>query len=429
MVFYPYLRNNGYLLYKDMIHPYPPVLTLGLSIFYKVFGYRLEVLKILTWLIVLVNDVLIYAVTYRLTKKIKPSIAALFLYVLIQPFLEGNQLWFDLAIVPFVLTGIYFLSGEKSKRNLFISGFLFGIAAFIKQTVGIFLIVIPVYLLFKRIGFRKVTFFLLGPMIIFLTLIARLITEDALLGFFEWTLINPLLYWGSFPGYVQMAINKREILILGILSLPALLLLKRAKEKVTKEGNALFLLISLLISIVLVYPRFSFFHLQLFLALIGIIFGYVIAQVKINKILIAAYFALIILFITVPNFNLEWQKETRFWSKSDLELAKLISEKTKDSQKVYFLGPPSSLYVFSEKLPPKVWSDNYGWYYASSLLEKKIISSWQKDSARYIVWQDPGNGNWYDLGVYQPPFITQWIRENYTRKEEISLNIWLWEKK
>ena len=98
MLSYPYLRNNGYLLYKDMIHPYPPILTMVLSIVYKLFGYKLIVLKIFTWLIILVNDILIFLVAKKITKSVKYSVLSLISYILLQPFLEGNQLWFDLAV-------------------------------------------------------------------------------------------------------------------------------------------------------------------------------------------------------------------------------------------------------------------------------------------------------------------------------------------
>ncbi|MFC1624889.1 hypothetical protein ACFL15_00775 [Patescibacteria group bacterium] len=60
MFSYPYLRNNGFLIYKDMIHPYPPVLTLALSIIFKILGYKLLTLRIFTYLIVITNDLIIF---------------------------------------------------------------------------------------------------------------------------------------------------------------------------------------------------------------------------------------------------------------------------------------------------------------------------------------------------------------------------------
>ena len=124
MLSYPYLRNNGYLLYKDMIHPYPPVLTMALSIVFKLFGYKLIILKVFTWLVILANDILIFLIARKLTKKDVFALLSLGLYVLIQPFLEGNQLWFDLAITPFILASsflFYRFLNKPSSKNLFFS--------------------------------------------------------------------------------------------------------------------------------------------------------------------------------------------------------------------------------------------------------------------------------------------------------------------
>jgi len=41
MFSFPYLVNNGFNLYKDMIHIYPPILTLALAAVFKFFGLGL----------------------------------------------------------------------------------------------------------------------------------------------------------------------------------------------------------------------------------------------------------------------------------------------------------------------------------------------------------------------------------------------------
>lgn len=425
MISYPYLRNNGYLLYKDMIHPYTPLLTMGLSFLYKIFDYRLEVLKIVTWLFILVNDVLIFLIVNKLTKKAIFAFSALIFYIVTQPFLEGNQFWFDLAIVPFILAGIYFLINGETKRNLFISGILIGLATFIKQTAGLYIVFSILYLAIKHKNLRPLFYFSVGPLVIFLTLVARLISENALRDFFEWTLINPLLTWSRFPGYVQMTLSNRQWLTLGILTVPLVLLIFKSKA-IVKEKNFALLILFLVSSSLLVYPRFSFFHFQISIAFLAIAYGYLIKRVNLHLLLLASYSLLIILFIVSPVIRLEWGKETRFWSESDLKLSKKVREATRETPSVYLLGPPSSLYVFSQKLPPKRWGDNFGWYYVSSGVEEEIISRWEKDPARYIVRQDPAEGNWYDLGVYQPPLISDWIKENYTRVQELEPGIWLW---
>jgi len=113
MVSYPYLLNNGFKLYTDFIHPYPPALTLALAGIYKTFGYNLQALKVFTWLIILANDILIFAIVKKLTKDSLFAFVSVGFYVIFQPLLEGNQLWFDLAIVPPLLLGVLFLLKKK----------------------------------------------------------------------------------------------------------------------------------------------------------------------------------------------------------------------------------------------------------------------------------------------------------------------------
>jgi len=100
MFSYPYFRNNGLLVYKDMIHPYPPLLTMALSTLYKAFGYNLLVLKIFTWVLILFNDLTIFILVKKVTKKYLYPLIALLFYVLTQPFLEGEAAIFS----PIVLT-------------------------------------------------------------------------------------------------------------------------------------------------------------------------------------------------------------------------------------------------------------------------------------------------------------------------------------
>src|SRR3989344_9384315 len=68
MLSYPYLVNNGFKLYSDLVHPYPPLLTYILAVLFRVFGVKLIVLKIFTWLLLLINDVLIFKIVGKLAR-------------------------------------------------------------------------------------------------------------------------------------------------------------------------------------------------------------------------------------------------------------------------------------------------------------------------------------------------------------------------
>ena len=398
MLSYPYLRNNGYLLYKDMIHPYPPVLAMALSIVYKLFGYKLIALKVFTWLIILANDILIFLISKKLTKSFKFSVLSLAFYVTIQPFLEGNQLWFDLAIVPTVLFSTYYLLQKK----YFWSGLFLGAAILTKQTAGLYLIFGMAYIACKEKNFKKVLEFVIGPIILFAILIVRLITEGAILGFFNWTLIYPLTLFSKFQGYVQMALSGHQWLILVLLVIPVIPVLFIRK----------FSLITfyLLLSFIMIYPRFSFFHFQPGLAFIAIFYGVFLSRVRFFYMLHATYYILLFVLICLPVLKTDWQKEARFWGNEEIKTAGIISQKTNPKDLIYLLGPQSGLYVFSGRLPPKPWTDNYVWYLEIPGIQEGIIKMWKENKPEIVFTNNIQAGNWYDLGTYRPQKIVDGIR-------------------
>jgi 4-amino-4-deoxy-L-arabinose transferase-like glycosyltransferase len=400
-----------------MIHPYPPVLTMALSILYKIFGFKLVVLKLATWAIILANDILIFLIVKKLTKSFKLSAFSLLFYILTQPFLEGNQLWFDLAIVPSILLGTFFF---LNKKYLW-AGIAFAVAALTKQTAILYLVFSALYIVLKERKIQKLVVFVVGPLVLFLVLGLRLFTEGAIGGFFNWTLIYPFTYWSKFPGYVQMVLTTRQSVILLLLIIPMIPILVNRKFIL---HTSYFIL-----SLILLYPRFSFFHFQLGLAFIAILFSLLAKELKLKSLLLITYYLLLVLLIALPVFKTNWQKEARFWGKEDIKLAEMIQKETSPGNKIFLLGPHSGLYVLTNRFPPKIWSDNFGWYFEVPGVHQQIIAGWEKEPPEYIVMSDPSPGNWYDLGTYRPKQVTDWISKNYFLKKNIDGGITLWVRK
>ena len=227
MFSYPYLRNNGFLIYKDMVHPYTPVLTMTLSTLYKLFGYRLIVLKLFTWVLVLINDVLIFLIVKKISKSSKVSLLSVLFYLFTQPFLDGNMLWFDFAISTPLLFSFYFLlkvfdKQSFQKRNLLFTGLFLMVAVLIKQTSGLYFLAVLGYLILKRTKFQKIIPIFIGPLVLGLPLLFRLIQEGALMDFLNWVLIYPARYWTKFPGYVRMDVLQRDVFTLFLILAPSL---------------------------------------------------------------------------------------------------------------------------------------------------------------------------------------------------------------
>lgn len=430
MFSYPYLRNNGFLLYRDMIHPYPPLLTMGLSTIYKVFGYRLEVLQVVAWSLALLNSTLVFLIAHSLTKSVKTSLVTLAFYVLFQPFLEGNMLWFDTAIVPLILLALFFASRWSQKIgdgrwNLISAGLFFAVAALIKQTAAIFLIFFLIFVFFRSKRKREALYLFLGSVLLLTPLFVRLAQEGALLDFWRWTVWYPLTEWGNFPGYVQMTIGKHDAIILVLLLAPLTLLLVRAK--LLKDANLRLLLLMLAGGLIAVYPRFSFFHFQPALTFLAIVYAFLFNRLKkAHMFLVSCYLLLVTVFIARPVLTQDWQKEARFFGQEDKMLAQKIKDATLQGERVFLLGLHSNVYSIAGVLPPKRWTDNFGWYLESAGVQEEILLWWENNPPALVFWRTPSQGNWFDLGTYQPRKIAAWVEEHYTKDKEVKPGIWLW---
>lgn len=399
MVSFPFFSNNGYTMYKDMLHAYPPILTIFLSIIYNLFGYRLIVLKIVTWLIIIANDVLIFFIARKVTKSVRWSMISVLCYVLVQPFLEGNMLWYDLAIVPTILLATLAILDKK----YFLAGLFFAFAALTKQNTALFLIFSAFYLVYIERNIKKLLFFLIGPFSIGVVFMVKLITESSLMDFFNWTLIYPARYWTNFPGYVQMDLSHRQLLVFISLCLPALFVFLRRRY--------FLLIIYFLLSCVLIYPRFSFFHFQAGIAFAAILFGQLLSRSKKRLLLPALLFIALFIVVSFPVFKTDWRKESRFWGKEEIKTAQLISNSTKSDDLIYLLGPQSALYVFANRLPPKPWADNYSWFFEIPGVQEEIIKRWDTNKPKAVFTTNIQEGNWYDLGTYRPQKIVGWIEK------------------
>lgn len=428
MLSYPYLFLNGFTFYKDFIMPYPPALPLFLSGIYSLFGITPEVLKIITWLIVISGDILLFLILRKILKSRLLALPFLAVYIILQSFFEGNMLWFDFATVAPLLAAFLFiikwLENEKL-NNLFWAGFFLGLAVLVKQTAGIYLLGAGGFLLF-RAGFKELKALSVGCLVVVIPLFVYLAITATFIPFFNWVLLYPLTEWSKFPGYVDFAVPKRYML--AVLLLIAPLLLAFTNRKMFTDKHFLLTFLFLAAAAIAVYPRFSFFHLQPAVAFVVILSAMVFFNLhkKIQKAQLVLMFlsAAIILKIVYP-VNLG--EPVRFYGDNEKRISREISYFSE--QKIYLLGLNSSLYVFSKTLPPKNWSDNFGWYLEINGVQEWVVEGLEKDPPEKILWRAPLHGLWYKPGVYQPEKVVNYINLHYDKDREIEQGLSLWTRK
>lgn len=418
MFSYSYLINNNFLLYKDIGLPYQPLLPLFLSGVFGTFGYGLLTLKVITWLIILFIDLLIFITSIKIIGRKPFSLLPVGIYILLQPLTSGNMLWFDLATTPFILLSLMSVVFLKEKKWFF--SFLFlAIATFIKQQAGLIFIPFIIYLIFSR---EKVKIFsgLLGILIPSFVVAIYVLANNILNDYLFWTFEVPVIWYPSFPGYSRWP-TSNELLITLLIFLPGIILMmKSIKKSKQLQVAALFFLSTFLTS----FPRFDFFRMQPTLAIYILLIILSFSQkIKVLALLIIPIcLAAGILFVkSLPTLH-----ENRFYGNNEQKLSQQLTNLSGKDDKVYLLGVDSINYVLSNRVPSKPWIDNYVWYLEIPGMQEKVIEGLKKTPPKVILLKKAHIGNWYGLGTYRPKKIVEYITLNYEKINEIYGEIEIW---
>lgn len=408
MVLYPWFQTKGFILYKDIVNPYFPLLSLVLYWVFSFFGSSILTLKVFTWVLILVCDFVIFWTSLNLSKSFYRSYLAVFLWMVLQLSLGGNALWFELFLVPFIVSSLVLVYKDFNKqRSLFIAGLLMGLGVLIKQNSVIFYIPAILYLI-NKLSIKSIFNFLFPGILLGVLSLVYLLSFNIWNDFYFWA-VNLTLHYTSQPGFVSLPAKRQYLLIL----FPATILIGILIKNNLKKVEKFYWTCCLILSLIFAFPRYEDFHLQLALALAALL-----STLANKKIL----YLFLILSLVIFSINLpkNWQKTDRFIDKDTLELAEKISK----MDTVYLLNSPDLAYFFAEKTPPKPWAINFPWYFEQEGFQKKFIEGLDKDT-KYIVVGNKIGGEEFSLGNYYPKEVYQYIEQNYHFVEEYkSFKIW-----
>lgn len=204
MVLYPWLHNNSFLLYKDIINPYFPGLTWVLSVWTAIFGYNPSVFIFFTWIVIFLSQLFLVFLVRKLFNDKKVTILSLLICAFLSVIFETNGLWFDLAVALPLLLGFYSLL----KKKYLLAGIFLAIGILIKQTVIWSLIGSALYIIVmtKETPPKKIKylFYLLLPtsMLLFL-LIVFFYLQGIIYDFLFWAVQLPFGSMQKTPGFVE----------------------------------------------------------------------------------------------------------------------------------------------------------------------------------------------------------------------------------
>ncbi|MBI3342377.1 hypothetical protein HY024_04620 [Candidatus Curtissbacteria bacterium] len=421
MVVYPYLVNHGYELYKDLINPYPPYLTLALAAFTRVWGYNPVSFRILTLAVAFFIDLLIFALSKKIYKNNKKALLNTFIFVIISIPLGINGLWFELIQTPFILLSVYFLLFQKQKKSFLISSILLAVAIGIKQQA---VWLVPLFLLFKlkrplltTANIKSATTLLLP---IFILYAATLVLVSAISdpqSFYRWTIILPFFKASSMPGYVLLP-SARQLLTVASILLFVLPFNQHAAGNIKKLNLVAIYLI------VFAYPRFDYFHLVPATALFCLTFSAI--HFKNKKLpLVAAILLLPFIAFSFRYFQGNTGFSTRFFENDIRDASKNLSLFTRTGDKVYIQNGPDQLLALSGLLPPKPWADEFPWYLQFDQTQQKVVDAIKLEKPKYVIYEPYQEGPVYSLGSYKPELIFNYINQNYEPYSKISNSLWL----
>lgn len=429
MLSYPYLLINGFVNYKDIINPYPPVLPELLSIFYKYVGVGIIQLKVFTYAVIIACDLLVFFIGKKYFSY-KAGLYVLIIYMLLQVALEGNGLWFDLFITPLYLILLIFtfeiVNRKKTSRFIYaIYGLFFSISILTKQTSAVLLIILLIYLFLNNFfnnKYKQLVYFTVLFVFCFILTFAYSYYSGSIKDYFFWVFKYPYVHLQSQGFSIFPTLRQLVVFFVFIFLAFIQFFINRRDRKI--QIIFIFFLSSLFYAI----PRFAFFHLQPAVAFFALLFLAKISKRNFVGRLTVSFgllFAVCTFFLYYPKYL---HKEVRFYDKKTIESAAVLGSQLRDKGPVYFYNISSEYFVIGDILPIKPWADTFPWYLQSTSLQERILKSLKSDDVRFIVMRKFKNEGEFVPGSYIPRSIDIYINENFKAVGAINNEIWILEK-
>ena len=409
MLVYPYLLQKDFLLYRDIINPYLPLFTGFLHLFFSVVGLSLTNLKLLTWAIIALSDGLIFWIVRKRYGK-KAALFALSFFIIFQPLLDGNGLWFDLALAPILLLAFHWQSP-----------FLLATSFFIKQSV---LWLLPTLI-------KKWKKLILALIVLFLISTAIFSIQGTLSDYLFWAWQFPFTLFHQMPGYKDFGTSRVWSLALFPFALPAVLyVLGKPKLRLLLKSDQP--LLWALLSFLFIFPRFGLFHLQPALAFAALSLGQSIQKISLKKYfkkstfkLFAIGYVLLASLIWHRHIRLFWHKPPRFFEPEIYAAAQNLAELTQPNEPLLFLNAPDQLFFLSQRLPPKPWAITFPWYMEIPGIQERLIQAVKDQAVQSVVFSHYQNQGGYVPGSYRPDKLDQFIRTEFVNVTMLGNNIQL----
>ena len=443
---------NGLIPYRDFNIIQGPLLPAICSIFLKIFGQEMIVMRVLA----VVMDTFILWMIYKVmsTLKIKEYLKntiLIILFIIMNEYFTIDYNWATLLILLIILN-IELKNENKSdfKRDLLV-GILAGITIAFKQTTGLIISVVTIGYSVLAVRskedfkdfIKKALYRLLGVLIVVCLMLVYLIINGAFYDYIDYCFLG-INTFSNEKSYLESIVKNENILISILSLLPLINLLLIYLYFKQKKYNFCTLFVYSIISMVFVYPIADGSHFVIALVPTLISFFYLVHlwaeknQVQEKEQIIVqflskamltvisfVYFIEYIIFLFAIIFNL---KETDYvintelnhykylsMSQSTIDSVKEIDEYIESQEKdVIILDATAAYYM----IPIGRYHKNYDMFLKGNLgsrgEEGQIEDIKNLENIRILIMNDAYSRNWQN-----PEEVREYIQSNMTKVGEI----------
>lgn len=406
MLAWPYFIVKGWLPYRDFAMVHTPILVLDIALFYKIFGVGPLPLKLCAWILILGTDLLLFYIAKKLWN-VKVALVALFVFVPLQIFYEGNSLWFDFTLSLLALLIFYCL---KTKRYVW-AGVLWGVAFFTKQTAFWFLPPIALTIFAGGDFLNRTKKLAIGSLAVFALLFLIAWLFGILPDFIYWAFTYGIGILPKAAGQIDLpavrslvvAFSPFAIFVLG---------LKLDWKKYLPLGVWSFF------GVMGTFPRWQMFHFQPGVPFLALAISLVIVTVKKKQRLPIVFLALYLILVSLMVFRSlarNWKVQDRFLEEPVVSAADYIRKNTKEGERIFVLNSWDSLYALADRLPAsKPWFPQLSWVFSVPRVEEKVVADLKLNPPALIIMQPYTTG---ELSSFKPKALTDYIFKYYQPTE------------
>lgn len=446
---------NGLIPYKDFNMIQTPLMPMVCSIFLKIFGQELIVMRVLA----VILNLMIFYVSYKILSYLKVS-KPLILGTLISIFLllqKYMYIDYNLGLLLILLLIIYLeLRKTTQKLELHIKydiliGILSGLCFTLKQSIGMVAIIAIVgYQILKvknkndLILFIKIALFrALGALIPIGILIIYLICNNALKDFISYAILGIGTFSNNIP-YTRLIFGKNKITFVLSILVPILLIIMLIITLVKRRKVVTIFTVFSLTSFLLVFPISDEIHFYIGIVPILIYISYLISRFlrginwknrkKKKYIFLRTFLSCVIILSSIYFGYMNIKKNIDYFRNMDTQTLMngykyiTMSEYTKkkieivdsfilsQNKPVYILDAEAVLY----RIPINQYYKDYDMFLKGNLGkdgEKGQIQKLEADDNKIIlIRKDTIKRNWQN-----PEEVRNYVKENYTKVGSISI--------